>query len=173
MNKKKTIGLGIILTLFILGAVFFMFKDKLPTPGKSSGGSEMPAANAVSEEITKGTIVSQTFRNTNNNIKKVEVVFTRLYDLDDVNIAIELVEGNNTVLKKTVNVKSIRDQHRTIVEADSPITGLSGKDLTIRIYPVTDSDTGVALMINDSENTDFSFGSKKMKGTICFCLTSE
>lgn len=178
MNKNKVRILEIVfLSLAILIAVGFMFKDKFNTnPGSTSntGSSEMLEANAVSEEITKDVVVFQKFTNKNKSIKKVALVFNKLYSPNNVNIAIELIDNNNkTVIKKIVSVDSIKDQHRTYLEADTPITGLAGKELTIRVYPVSNSDTGLALMYNDSTGSEFKFGSKNVKGTICFSVTSE
>lgn len=177
MDKNKLRILAIVfLSLAVLITVFFMFKDKINiNPGSSSkaGSVEMIEANAVTDEITKDIVVFQKFKNTNNSITKVAVVFNRLYDLDNVNIAIELQDGGKTILKKTISVEDIQDQHRTYLEADSPITGLAGKELTLRVYPVTNSDTGLALMYNNSTGLEFKFGTKTVKGTICFSVTSD
>ena len=177
MNRNKRVILEIVfLSVAVLLVVFFMFRDKINvSPGTSqvSGNVEMMEANSVTDEITKDISVFQKFRNTNNSIGKIAVVFTRLYDLGNVKIAMELLDGNKTLIKKTISVDEIEDQHRTYLEAESPITGMAGKELTLRIYPVTDSDTGLALMYNNSTSSTFQFGTKKVNGTICFSVTSE
>ncbi len=174
-NKVRIIAI-VFLSLAVLIAVFFMFKDKINinlVSSSKSGSVEMIDANAVSEEITKDVVVFQKFKNTNNKIKKIAVVFNKLYDPGNVNIAIELLDGGKTVLKKTISVNEIHDQHRTYMEAESAITGLAGKELTLRVYPVTNSDTGLALMYNNSTGSEFKFGTKTVKGTICFSVTSD
>ena len=173
MNKKAII-IG-LLAVFVLGATLIMFSDKIGGSGSSNsakGGSEMIEANDVSDEITKGTVVSQTFKCTEDSVGKVALVFNKLYSLENTYITVELLDGNNTILKQDINVADIPDQHRVYAKG-SAVSGLKGKELTLKIYPASDSDTGVALMINNSVRSTFSFGSKKMTGSICFSVSGD
>ena len=174
VNRKTMIIIG-VLVAFILTATLMMFSDKIHIPGSSdtpSGSSEMIEANAVSDEITKGTIVSQTFKCNEDSVKKVALVFTKLYSLENTYITIELLDGNTTLIKQDINVQDIPDQHRVYAQGNT-VSGLKGKELTLKIYPASDSDTGVALMINDGVNSSFNFGSKKMTGSICFSVSGD
>ncbi len=173
-NKKTWIIIG-LLAAFVLTVTIMMFSDKIDIPGSSDaakGGSEMVEANAVSDEITKGTVVSQTFKCSEDSVNKLALVFTKLYSLEDTFITIELLNGDAVVLKQDVNVKDIPDQHRLFVKGTS-VSGLKGKELTLKIYPASDSDTGLALMINDSVRSSFSFGNKKVDGSICFSVSGD
>ena len=163
------------LAVFVLAVTLMMFSDEINVPGSSDaakGGSEMIEANAVSDEITKGTVVSQTFKCSEDTVSKAALVFTKLYNLEDTYITVELLNGNTTVLKQDVNVEDIPDQHRLFVKGTA-VSGLKGKELTLKIYPASDSDTGVALMINDSVKSSFSFGNKKINGSICFSVSGD
>ncbi len=175
-KDKKVILLIGLCALFIVAAVLFMFKDKLFVRRETvtvSENREMPEANAVTNEITNGLVVEEKFINHTDHIKELAIVFTKLYVLDNVELSIELLEGNKTLLKKTVNVLQIEDQHRLFIEADAPIEGVLGKELTLRIYPETASDTGVALMMQETDDSLIKFGRMKVRGTICFSLAGE
>ncbi|MBQ2658427.1 MAG: hypothetical protein IJF87_07675 [Erysipelotrichaceae bacterium] len=175
-KDRKTVVLIVLCSLFVVAAVLYMFKDKLFVRKETvtvSENREMPAADAVTNEITNGLVVEQKFINRTDPIKELAVVFTKLYVLDDVDITIELLDGNKSLLKKTVNVLQIEDQHRFFVEASQPIEGVLGKELTLRIYPETASDTGLALMMQETGKETILFGKMKVKGTICFSLTGE
>ena len=113
MKKDKKVMLLIgLCALFIAAAVLFMFKDKLFVRRETvtvSENREMPEANAVTNEITNGLVVEEKFINHTDHIKELAIVFTKLYVLDDVELSIELLDGNKTLLKKTVNVLQIED----------------------------------------------------------------
>ena len=177
MNRnKRTVLLLVLCSLFVIASVLFMFRDKLFVRRETVSVSEdrqMPEANAVSNEITNGLTVEQKFMNRTDHIKELAIVFTKLYVLNDVEISVELLDGNRTLLKRTVNVSKIEDQHRLFINADEPIEGVLGKELTLRIYPETASDTGLALMMQENGDDVIRFGTMKVRGTICFSLTGE
>ena len=174
IDKKTMMIIGALL-VFVLGATILVFSDKIGTPsssGSAKGGSEMIEANAVSDEITKGIVVSQTFKCTEDSVNRVALVFNKLYSLENMYITVELLDGNTVILKQDINVQDIPDQHRVYAEG-STVSGLKGKELTLKIYPASDSDTGVALMVNDSVKSTYNFGSKKMSGSICFSVSEN
>ena len=182
MNKKiEKILIAIAIVLVICGCVF-MFMPSLSKTNKDANvgeatNREMPDANGTTEELTKGVVVEQNFINATDSINQIAVVFSRLYFLEEKDaqhtLAIEILDGNNVLLNETFISNDIPDQHRVFVDASSSITGLFGKELTLRIYENSNCDTGVALMINSDSDDTFKFDNHKMNGSICFSVSGN
>lgn len=180
MNEKMKKILLAIVVLLVIGSCIFMFKiSPISKTEKVTEvrNREMPAANATTDELTKGLIVSEEFTNTTDNINEIAVVFTRNYMLDEKDasntLAIELLDGNKVLASGSFITNDIPDQHRVYVYPTSPITGMVGKKLTLIVYDNSGCDTGVSLMIDNTSTSSFKFGNKKQDGTICFSITGE
>ena len=174
MDKKKKILL-IFCIAFVLIGFLIMFHDRIPKnviPEIVSEDRKMPDANAITQEITGNISVEQDFINTTDNITQLAVVFTRLYDSDAV-IVIELDDGNTVLMQKAVKCSDIKDQHRTFVETDEPVKDVVNKELTLKIYSQSAADTGLALMMQENDDSTFHFGNTEMKGTICFSISGN
>lgn len=186
-NKTKKILVFIFIALAI-ASVVFMFSlnsnndsnktDDIPTNNSSNASSSIPEANATTSEITGGMVVEQEFKCELDSFNKLEIVFNKEYEYDDDDtdapfITIEVLDGNNVLMSKTVDVREIPSQHRFYVEANKDISGFKNKELVLRITNENSNDTGCSLMMQENSKTSFKFGSNKIKGTICFALTNN
>ena len=138
----------------------------------------IPEANAVTNEISGNMFVEQEFKCELKSFNKLEVVFNKYYEYDDddtdsPSLKIELFNGNDLLMSKTIDVREIPNQHRLYVEASNSIDGLKNKELTLKITNDFDNDTGCALMYQENKKTSFKFGDNKINGTICFALVNE
>ena len=176
-NKEKIIIA--VVAVFVLLSVWFMFGRNIGGNSNTNSNNQirkndstqMPTANNTTSEITKSITVKQNFVNTADTISKVGVVFIKNYSIDNVNIVIELREGNNVLAKSVIDTNAVEAQHRTYVEPSSALTGMKNKNLTLVIYSEKKIDTGLAIMIDDSADSTYSFGSKTCPGTLCFSVT--
>lgn len=172
----KTVLIVICVVLVFAGAIFMFggnINKKQEIDISESSNREMPTADAITGEITEDTIVEQKFINTTDNIVEIATVFTKTYISKHCYLTIELLDGETSLVKESILVEDIPDQHRVYVRPSSPITGVLGKELTLRMYSDPKSDTGLELMICTSEDTSFNFGKKEIKGTICFSITGQ
>ncbi len=167
----------ILISVFVIAAVLFMFGGNIFS---GSGNNErqperdytvMPVATGMTDEITKGVKVEQSFVSSLDSITEIGIVFGRLYYVEDVDLMIELLSGNEVLASNTYNVKDIEDQHRTFLTLPAPLKGAQNKEFRLRIYPVDKSDTGLTIMMNDSEGKVFNFDKRNVKGTLCFSIT--
>lgn len=144
---------------------------------ESVGNLEMIDANTTTDELTRDIIVEQKFINKTENIKEIAVVFTRMYYLQehdaDTKVVVELCDGNKKLCSQQIVANDIPDQHRVYIYPENSISGLVGKELTIKIYMANDCDSGVSIMANNEVNSTYKFGSQKMNGSICFSVTGE
>ena len=172
-DKVKKIVIAACILFVIIGC-WFMFGSRGSgngVPVVNNGDMTMPEANAVSNEIKKNDVIEQTFVYKPDTISEVAIVFTRKEYLEGASIVVELLDGNITLAKDSYKVEGIDDQHRTYLTPSKKITGVAGKELTLKIYPETKADTGMALMIQENKKTSFKFGKDVVKGTICFSIS--
>ena len=175
MKKEKLTKIVIAVTaVFVVGTLLFMFGGNIFSKGESVRGGDMtvmPEATGTTNEIKRSVVVEQDFINSTDTISKVGIVFTRLSYRQDIDLTIELLDGNTVLASTTMDITKVEDQHRTYVEASSQLSGMKGKRLTIRIHPVTKEDTGLVIMMNKDADSSFTFDNKTIKGTLCFTVT--
>ncbi len=123
-------------------------------------------ATAVSSFIGKGTEVSQDFVCPYNTVKELVIIFNKTDDTNQADVTISLRDGQNIVFSRTLSVQEIADQHRTRISVGTG--GLKGHSLCLEI--TADSDTGLALMIDEKTEASYRFDGQTLKGTICFAL---
>ena len=172
MKNKKLEKIVIALTaVFVIAAILLMFGGNFFSNKGKTDSTVMPTATETTNEIKKNVVIEQDFVNTTDTISKVGIVFSRLAYKEGIDLAIELLDGNTVLAGSTYNVAGIEEQHRTYVEPASKLTGMSGKKLTLRIYPADKEDTGLVVLLDGNADSTFRFGSKTIKGTLCFSVT--
>ena len=169
-NKGKIIIL--VAAAFIVIAVLFMFSSLIDFSKKrKSDSTVMPEATGTTERIENGIVVEQTFTNTTETITQVGIVFVRIQYLEGPNMVLELYDGNTLLARSKYPIYLIEDEHRTYIVPDSPLSGMKGKNLTIKIYAENKEDTGFAVLVSENENAEYRFGNVSKKGSLCFSVT--
>ena len=138
-----------------------------------SGNREMPEATTSTQEITSGVVIEEKFNNITNNISEIAIVFSKLYAQEDCSIIIELLNGKELLTREVVYGLDIPGDHRTYVRPSNPISGLVGKELTLKIYSDTSAGTGLAVMVDGNDNSMYTMGGNTFKGTLCFSITGK
>ena len=172
-NKgKKSALILIAAAVFVVLAIGLMFFRGIDfSKKKTSDSTVMPEATGTTERIENGIAVEQTFTNSTDTISEVGVVFYRIKYLEGVNMIMELYEGNNLLASSTYPVHMIEGEHRTYIVPNTVLTGMKGKELTIKIYAEDKRDTGLSIMISDKENATYRFGNVNKNGSLCFSVT--
>ena len=189
-NVKKILIVGVAcLAIFSL---VFMFALDSNNKGESNEtinnqtnnsiqiatSNSIPEANSVTNEITANMIVEQEFKCNLDSFNKLEIVFNKEYEYDEDDedvpyLLIEVLDENDVLLAKNVEVRDIPNQHRLHVKVSKSINDLNNKKLILRITNNSKYNTGCALMYQENNKTSFMFGDKKINGTICFALVNE
>ncbi len=175
-NRKLEKVVLIVAALFVIASFLFMFGRNPSNGGDSSSARKgdvtiMPEASASTEEITHGDVIEQSFVCSSSTISEVGIVFNRIYTVDNVDLTIELLQGDRTVAKNTYDVSQIEGQHRTYVIPPETLRGTKRKLFTIRIYTITDEDTGLGVLYSSQSSSSFLFGGEEIAGTLCFSVT--
>lgn len=182
MDKNRIIKIiiGICVAVVVIGTLI-MFggsgnnssnNNSSNVPVINNGDMTMPEANATTDEILGRTVVEQNFVYNQDSISEVAIVFTRKRLLEGINIGIALLDGDKVLAEYWYKVDGIEDQHRTYLKIDKKITGVKGKELTLRIYSDEKKDTGMAIMMQENNLTTFKFGNKIIHGTLCFSVSN-
>lgn len=178
MDRKK------IEKILLIGAVVFIVLGFAIMFGKNIFNGEpsnntkidvltIPEATGTSSEIIKNSYIQQTFTCSVDEVENIAIVFYRLYQADGVDVVIELLDGNTSLVKQSIAVDKVKSQHRSYVTPASKLTGLKGKNLTLKVYPSKASDTGLAIMVNKDVRTTYQYGIKSVNGSLCFALNNK
>ena len=176
MKNKRTQTLIITVTsVFVIVTLLLVFGGRIFSNDKNgirrTDSTVMAEATGTTNEIKKGIVVEQDFINSTETISKVGIVFTHLANRGGITMALELLDGDTVVASNTLDAGNFEDQHRTYIEPAQMLTGMKNKKMTIRIYPVSEEDSGLVIMMNKDVDTTFRFGNKTIKGTLCFSVT--
>ena len=171
-NKGKTKLFIIIAALFVVASFIFMFGRTAFTGSsiRKTDSTVMPEATGTTEAINDGYVVKQTYVNTTETISNIGIVFYRVTLLENVDLVIELLDGDKTLVRKVIPASEVSSEHRTFIDPDSVLSGMKDKELTLKIYSKDDSDTGLTVMVNNKAKSTYSFNGKNEKGTLCFSV---
>ncbi len=173
-NKKLERAIIAVTAAFVVVVLLIFFGGDL-FAGKNDGirrsdSTQMPEATGTTNEIKKGITVEQDFINTTDSISKIGIVFTRVAFREGITMNMELLEGDALLASVSLDTAVFEDQHRTYIDCGKKLTGMKNKKLTVRIYPVSEEDSGLMIMMNKDAKTTFRFGSKTIQGTLCFSV---
>lgn len=171
--KKALIIFAAVLA--VVGCIF-MFAINPSNSNESNNtptaDSEVPEADGRTEEILEGVTIEQRFKCKSDSISEIAIVFSRLYDLgEECGIYIELDEGSNVLVQEKIDADSIQADHRTYVKLGTPLKGMKGKELTLKIFSETSAGTGLCVMINSKDTSStYSYKGQTLQGTLCFAI---
>ncbi len=160
-----------IYTVFAV-SFYFLSGDQLKYK-VSKDNIEVLEADSVTPEIIRGVTVFQDFRNTVDNIEQISLIFTKLYREGKGLLTIDLLDGNDLIYRKILDVDKIPEQHRVNLEPEYSLRGYKDKILTIRVYSNSKTGEGASLMMNKENAPDgskISIGNEKIDGSICFAV---
>ena len=131
-------------------------------------------ADSVTPEITRGVTLTQDFTNTVDNIDQIAIVFTKLYREGKGLLTVDLLDGENLLYRKMLDVGKIPEQHRVYLEPENSIRGCRDKVLTIKIYSNSRINEGASVMMNKAaapEGYKIRVGNETISGSICFSIS--
>ena len=174
-NLRKVFTIAFIIYAVFSVAFYYLSGDQLKYRVAEDKISILEA-DSVTPEIVRGVVVSQSFVNTVDNIEQVSLVFTKMYREGKGLLSIDLLDGEELLYRKVVDVDQIPEQHRVYLEPEKPIRGLKGKTLTIKIYSSAKANEGVSAMMNktiQSEGSRICIGDEVLEGSLCFSLSGS
>ena len=174
-NKKTTTIIIVVAAVFVVAGFLFMFGGNIFNDFGSSkirknDSTLMPEATGTTDPINEGAVITQDFVNTTDTISSIGIVFFRITYYEDVDLVIELLDGNNILATKKIDASKVEIEHRTFVEPSTTLTGMKDKNLTIKIYSANKEDTGLVVMMSDKVDSSYEYNGKSLKGSLCFSV---
>ena len=159
-------------------AFFFLAGDQLHLR-QSRGNIPLPAAEAGTVELSQGAVVEQRFTAKIQRLQSINVQWGTYYRPNSGTATMELWNESTGELLLTQNfdVSSIPEGGLTTLTAETPLEGLYGVPLLLRVY--ADSQPGVAAspLLNQSAPTEedfsLSLNGTLTAGTLCFAASGQ
>ena len=175
-NKKTERIVMAIAAVFVLLCLCFVFRNNIPnSSNKKATEREMPVADDVSVELVKGVMISQEFENDIDTIENIAIVFTKFYREAHGKVTFQLLNENGIIFSQSLDASEIPEQHRVFFTPLNPLTNLSGRTLTIRIFAESEDNDGVAIMIKTEgvSDTKIRTNDSEIDGTLCFRINDK
>lgn len=172
-NLKKVFTIAFLVYAVFAVSFYFLAGDQLKYK-VAKDNIDFIEADSVSPEIVRGVTVTQDFVNTVDNIEQISLVFTKLYREGKGLLTIDVLEEEQLLYRKILDVNEIPEQHRVFLEPENPLREKRDKVLTIRVYSNSKVGEGASLMMNKSDVPSGSFvliNGKKTNASICFSVT--
>lgn len=159
-------------------AFFFLAGDQLHLR-QSRGNIPLPTAEAGTAELSQGAVVEQRFTTRIQRLQSINVQWGTYYRPNSGTATMELWNESTgeLLLTRNFDVSSIPEGGLTTLTAETPLEGLYGVPLLLRVY--ADSQPGVAAspLLNQSAPTEedfsLSLNGTFTEGTLCFAASGQ
>ena len=172
-NLRKVFTIAFLIYTVFAVSFYFLSGDQLKYRVAKDTISIIEA-DSVTPEITRGVTLTQDFTNTVDNIDQIAIVFTKLYREGKGLLTVDLLDGENLLYRKMLDVGKIPEQHRVYLEPENSIRGCRDKVLTIKIYSNSRINEGASVMMNKAaapEGYKIRVGNETISGSICFSIS--
>ena len=170
---KRLFILFIVIYTILVVSFYFLAQHQLKYK-KSAGNIVMLETESVTEGISDGLVISQSFKNNIDRIEKISIMFTKFYKNTNGKIVIELADESNILMRKKVDIQDIKDQRVLDIVLENPVVDARDKVVTLSVYAENNEDSGVAIMMNRESSlpTDrIKMGNRIIRGSLCFSVT--
>lgn len=174
---KFCIGLFIAYWLLIV-AFFFLAGDQLHLR-QSRGELSLPTAESGTVELTQGAVVEQTFTVKIQRLQTVSVQWGTYYRPNAGTVTMELWNADNEslLLSQSYDAAAITENGLTTLTAETPLEGLYGVPLLLKIYADSQSGSAASPLMNQSvpaeEGFALLFNGAAVTGTLCFSVAGQ
>lgn len=171
VNMQRVSIVVLAVYIFLVAAFYFLAGEQLHLRD-SRGNLELQPAEAGTIELVQGSVVEQIFTVEIQRLESVSVQWGNYYRENTGIVTMELLDTRDGTLliQQQFNAAEIADAMVLSMYADTPIEGLYGVPLLLRVY--ADSVTGSAvtpLMSNSTmEGWQLTFNGAPISGTLCF-----
>lgn len=164
---------------WILIVAFFYLAGEQLHLRQSRGEVDMPAAETITVELTPGALVEQRFTAKIQRLQTVNVQWGTFYRPNAGQVTAELWnEGSGSlVLSQSYDAAGIPEGGITTLTAETPLEGLYGVPLLLRIYADSQPGSAVSPLMNQSAPAEEGFtlwvNGALAAGTLCFSASGQ
>ncbi len=175
--SKFCVGIFVIYWALIF-TFFFLAGDQLHLRA-SRGNLAMSTAESGTVELVQGAVVEQSFTVEIQRLQAVSVQWGTYYRPNSGTVTMELWDKNagNLVLSQSFDATTIPEGGITTLTAESPIEGLVGTPLLLRLYADSQPGSAVSPLMNQSvstaEDVALSLNGAPVAGTLCLSASGQ
>ncbi len=162
----------------LIVAFFFLAGDQLHLR-QSRGDFALPAAEAGTVELIQGAAVEQSFTVRIQRLRTVSVQWGTYYRANAGTVTVELWDkaAGRRLLSQSYDAADIPEGGVTTLTAETPLEGLYGLSLALRIYADSQPGSAVSPLMNQSapaeEGFALSLNGTPTGGRLCFSAAGE
>ena len=175
-DLKRVFALCFAVYVVLIIAFYFLAGHQLHFR-QSRGELAMPAAEAGTIELVQGTYVQQTFTAEIQRLERVSVQWGTYYRANAGTVTMALYCGEQLLGQQSFDAASITEGGVTTLAFDTPIEGLVGVPLTLRLWADSVPGSAVSPMMNTSAPQEEGFvldlNGAAAAGTLCFSAGGE
>lgn len=175
-DLKRVFALCFAAYVLLIAAYYFLAGDQLHFR-QSRGELAMPAAEAGTIELVQGTQVQQTFTTKIQRLQSVSVQWGTYYRANSGTVTMALYRGEELLGQQSFDAAAITEGGVTTLTFDTPLEGLTGIPLTLRLWTDSVSGSAVSPMMNTSapqgEGFVLDLNGTATAGTLCFAAAGE
>ncbi len=175
-DLKRVAALCLILYVLLITAFYLLAGDQLHYR-RSRGELAMPAAEAGTIELVQGTYVQQTFTAKIQRLESVSVQWGTYYRANAGTATMALYCGEELLGQQSYDAASITEGGVTTLAFDTPIEGLAGVPLTLRLWADSAPGSAVSPMMSTSAPREEGFvldlNGAAADGMLCFSAGGE
>lgn len=175
-DLKRVAALCLILYVLLITAFYLLAGDQLHYR-RSRGELAMPAAEAGTIELVQGTYVQQTFTAKIQRLESASVQWGTYYRANAGTATMALYCGEELLGQQSYDAASITEGGVTTLAFDTPIEGLAGVPLTLRLWADSAPGSAVSPMMSTSAPQEEGFvldlNGAAADGMLCFSTGGE
>lgn len=175
-DLKRTFALCLAVYALFIIAFYFLAGHQLHFR-RSRGELTMPAAEAGTIELVQGTYVQQTFTAKIQRLESVSVQWGAYYRANAGTVVMALYCGEELLGQQSFDAAAITEGGVTTLAFDTPIEGLAGVPLTLRLWADSVPGSAVSPMMNTSAPQEEGFvlelNGTAVDGMLCFSAGGE
>ena len=175
-DLKRVAALCLILYVLLITAFYLLAGDQFHYR-RSRGELAMPAAEAGTIELVQGTYVQQTFTAKIQRLESVSVQWGTYYRANAGTATMALYCGEELLGQQSYDAASITEGGVTTLAFDTPIEGLAGVPLTLRLWADSAPGSAVSPMMSTSAPQEEGFvldlNGAAADGMLCFSAGGE
>lgn len=176
-QKKKLwrkIALCCIAGYLVLAVLFFFLAGDQLHLRESNNNIEMPPANSATIELFAGNVVEQHFTTSIQRLEKISVLWGTYYRPNVGTVVMELynLDTGALLLSGSFDASTITEASLTTLYAETPLEGLVGVPLMLRVYsPDGQPGTSLSPLMDTTAQSSLAFNYEFVPGKLCFSVT--
>lgn len=178
-TSLRRLAIGVVLAYMAAVILFYFLAGEQLHLRQSRGNLPMPAADSGTVELAQGAVVEQAFTAEIQRLQTVSVQWGAYYRPNAGTVTMELWNGGTgqLLLSQSYDAAEIQEGGLTTLTAETPLEGLCGVPLLLRIHADSHPGSAASPLMNQSapaaEGFALSLNGVPTAGALCFAALGQ